>query len=227
MTEGEGWTRADAREFDRRMIEELGIPGVVLMENAGRSSAEWILGNRERLGLGEGARVGILCGKGNNGGDGYVVARHLSLAGVEVVIGETAEAGGLSDDAGVFRGVCDRMGLSLVDVRGGIDLQTALGPVDLWVDGLLGTGFRPPLEGSLLEILIAVGKSRDASGAPVVALDCPSGIDVDSGALSQGGLRADVTLTFVVAKVGFLAPEAVLALGEIVLIPIGAPSGRP
>ena len=223
-----GWSRAGAREFDRRLKDEVGIPGVVLMENAGRGAAEWILANAERLGLGGGGRVGVLCGKGNNGGDGYVVARHLVLGGVDVVIGGTSEAGDLSRDAQVFRGVCEWMGMELVDLVGGDGwvspaLDSVMGRVELWVDGLLGTGFRPPLGDLAVLLLGMVEKARASTGASVVALDCPSGMDVDTGALSDGGLRADVTLTFAATKAGFLVPGAPEVLGEVAVIGIGVP----
>ena len=225
MEENHGLTREEVREVDRHAIEDLGIPGVVLMENAGRGAAEWLLEHRDRCGLGDCGRVGILCGKGNNAGDGFVVARHLALAGVEVVIGETVEPGELSDDAGVFRGVCAAMGLPLVAFGPPLELQAAMGQVDLWVDGLLGTGFRPPLGEELCGLMEAVRGARELSGARLVALDCPSGMDVDTGILAAGGLRADLTLTFVAPKAGFSAPEADLALGEVIVLGIGAPGG--
>ena len=107
--------------------------------------------------------------------------------------------------AQVFRGVCEWMGMELVDLVGGDGrvspaLDSVMGRVELWVDGLLGTGFRPPLGDVAVLLLGMVEKARASTGASVVALDCPSGMDVDTGALSDGGLRADVTLTFAATK---------------------------
>lgn len=218
------WTREDAREFDRRMIEEVGIPGVVLMENAGRSAADWILAHLDRLDLQQGGRVAVLCGRGNNGGDGYVVARHLALGGLDVVIGEVGGLGSMSEDCAVFQGVCSRMGLELVALSGAEASVAALGEVGLLVDGVLGVGFRPPLRGDCADLLMDVAAACSQWRAPIIALDCPSGLDVDTGILSEGGLRADVSLTFVAEKAGFSAEGAAAALGEVVVLPIGAPA---
>jgi len=220
------WTRAEAREFDRRAIEELGIPSPVLMENAGRGAADWILARRERFGLAEGARVGVLCGKGNNGGDGYVLARHLSLAGLEVVVGESAPCAELSRDARVFRDVCAKMGVELVslaEVETGAGVAELMGPVALWVDSVLGTGFLPPLREPLRTLLGAIGEAVGGESAPLIALDAPSGLDVDTGEAAESCLRATATLTFGAMKVGFGRPEAASALGEAVCLPLGAP----
>jgi len=223
MTEGKEWTRSEVREFDRRLIEELGIPGVVLMENAGRGAADWILSNLEQLGCSTGCRVCVVTGKGNNGGDGYVLARHLSVAGLDVVVLETAMPEHLSPDAGIFRAACSKMSLPMVCVEPD-RLSDVVGTVDLWVDALLGTGFQEPLQGGLKALLEAVEINRTSQGACLVALDCPSGMDVDTGAPADGCLRADATLTFVGTKVGFQSPEARSILGEVVVLHLGFPS---
>ena len=224
MNHGVTWTRQDARDFDRRMIEELGIPGIVLMENAGRGAAEWILAHREMLGLQSDGLVGILCGQGNNGGDGYVVARHLSLAGQGVVLFELVEAGSLSPDAAIFREVCVRMGVDMV-TAGEEGLTNRGLDVDCWVDAVLGSGFRPPLRANLVSLFSLVEDLRVESRSSLICLDCPSGLDIDTGMASPGAFKADITLTFGAMKAGFLAQEATSSIGNVIVISLGAPLG--
>ncbi len=149
------WTRAEARAFDREMIEEVGFPGVVLMENAGGGAARWILENRASLGLSPDSKVGVLCGRGNNGGDGYVLARHLWLAGQSVVIYELGDPEELSQDAAIFRVVCHRLGLSMCRL-GSDGLPAVAEETSCWVDALLGSGFRPPLRSEMVDLFSSV-----------------------------------------------------------------------
>lgn len=225
-------TRAEVRELDRLAIEELGIPGEVLMENAGRGAAEAILraGAEGRLGRFRGApgeRVAILCGGGNNAGDGYVVARHLDDAELEIVLCETSAPEKLSPDAGVFRAVTRAMGLPHLATPDAAALAAALpelAGVSLVVDALLGTGFQGELRerlGSFLELARKLARREDAA---VVALDVPSGLDVDTGAADDRTLHASLTLTFAAPKVGFDLPAARAVTGAIEVISIGAPS---
>jgi len=215
-------SKEEVRELDRWAIEELGVPGVVLMENAGRGAADWILARLDQLGVGPGDRVGVLCGKGNNGGDGYVVARHLMLGGVDVCIGELVRQAETGSDSEVFRAVCVKMGIPVVELISPDDVR-GMGTVQLWVDGMLGTGFSAPLSVALADILGGVSEARETVGATLVALDCPSGMDVDSGDMATGGLRADHTLTFGAMKVGFRGASAVSALGPISVLSLGVP----
>jgi len=222
MDEEVTWTRAESRDFDRRMIEEVGVPSVVLMENAGRGAAEWIVRNRGALKLTANDLVGVLCGGGNNGGDGYVLARHLALAGQEVQIYEVSSPERLSRDAAIFRAVCLKIGLSM-ESWPGCDELPGSEEVRCWVDGVLGTGFKAPLRGNLEGLFRVVDASRRVRGATVIALDCPSGLDLDTGIPAEGSLRADATLTFGALKVGFQGPEACELVGEVSVIGLGAP----
>jgi NAD(P)H-hydrate epimerase len=196
-------SREEVRAIDRWAIEEIGVPGVVLMENAGRSCAELI---RERLKDVERPRVCIFCGTGNNGGDGYVIARHLLNAafGVSVVVcGQREKIGG---DARINLDVLERLGQ-------GIDLltpgaQDAVGRVkalasgaDMVVDALLGTGLQGPLREDYRDLIDAI----NALGIPILAVDIPSGLDCDTGKPLGAAIRAASTVTFVAAKRGFAA----------------------
>ena len=212
-------TRAEVRELDRVCIEELGLPGVVLMANAGRGAAEVMLAELDPVG-----RALVLCGAGNNGGDGYVVARHLVEAGVAVTLVETAAPERLSPDAAVFRQVAAALGVPSVSAPDAGRLEEAVGdtPHDLLVDALLGTGFtgaqlREPAAG----LLRATGALPGLQGARVCALDCPSGLDVDSGQHAPEALQADLTCTFAALKPALTRPGALV--GQVRVVPIGAP----
>lgn len=209
-------TREESREIDRRAIEHYGIPGVVLMENAGRG----VVDRLEQLGiLGP---VVICCGKGNNAGDGFVVARHLTLRGHVVRVLVWAEAEELAGDAGVNFRIVQRMNLPLtIFGRGhapGV-LHAALVDAAWIVDALLGTGARgeprPPLD--------AVIDQLNAAAAPKLAIDLPSGLDCDTGQASSHTIRAAHTCTFVAPKVGFQSPGARLFTGQVHVVDIGAP----
>lgn len=209
-------TREEVRELDRLAIEELGLPGIVLMENAGRGAAEALLDEfRARHGR-KPATVSIVCGRGNNGGDGYVVARHLHAHGVRVRLASVANDSGVGD-ARTMRAVVERMGLAL-ETHYEPDASWLAEIGDVWVDALLGTGFRGELEGALL----AWVRALDATPATLrVALDLPSGLDADLGVARPIATHVDLTTTFAAEKVGFA--KAREFLGRVVVIPIGTP----
>lgn len=212
-------TSAQAREVDRCAIEDLGLPGIVLMENAGRGAAEVVLDLlRERALAGP---VGILCGPGNNGGDGFVLARHLEIAGVASCVVATSERS--RGDAGLARSVLERSGKPVLPFREPLDaeVRAALDRCTLVVDALLGTGAhgepKEPIAGAIA-LVNELGASR-----PVVALDLPSGIDADTGAVAGRSVRADVTVTFAALKLGFSGTAARARAGRIVVASIGVP----
>lgn len=203
-------TRAAVREIDRRAVEEYGIPGVVLMENAGRNAAELLArlnSHRER--------VAILCGPGNNGGDGFVIARHLDRLGITSSIFLVANSAKPSPDAATNFGVVEKMGLTISHGHEPPDLSR-FGWV---VDALFGTGLDRPIAGPTADVVNAV----NASAATVFAVDIPSGLDCDSGLPAGPCVRAHHTVTFVGMKVGFLTPAARPFIGEIHFADIGVP----
>ncbi len=214
-------TRAQVRELDRRAIEEFGVPGIVLMENAGRGAAEVLMRlNPERR------PVMIFCGKGNNGGDGFVIARHLDNAGypVKVVLVAVTDPTG---DAGIQFRIARKSvfsyplrwipsGMPLFD-NAFSDLATSF---DDWVvDALFGTGLSGPLQEPYDRAVAGI----NASQAKVFAVDIPSGLDCDTGKPLGPCVRADHTITFVAPKAGFGNPEAHEWLGEVHVVGIGAP----
>jgi NAD(P)H-hydrate epimerase len=209
-------TRAQVREVDRLAIEEYGVPGAVLMENAGRGAAELLV----RLGI-DGLVV-ICAGKGNNGGDGFVIARHLDNCGVAVRILLFTRPEDLTGDAAINFHILARSGLCITPCMPSLDLaavQRALAPAAWIVDALFGTGLSGPVRSPYDRIIAAI----NASGRPVLAVDLPSGLDCDTGLSLGATVRAACTATFVAEKIGFKEPAARQWLGEVHVIDIGAP----
>ena len=202
--------------MDRRAAEEYGLGGLVLMENAGRGVADRL----EALGIS--GPVVICCGKGNNAGDGFVIARHLDLRGYEVRVLVWAEADELTGDAGVNFRVLQQMRLPLALFGKGHDaarLDAALAGAAWIVDALLGTGAR----GEPRAPLDAVIDQLNASPVPKLAVDLPSGLDCDTGEAAGHTIRAAHTCTFLAPKLGFLAPGAERYTGQVHVLDIGAP----
>jgi NAD(P)H-hydrate epimerase len=226
-------SRKDVRELDRRAIEDFGVPGVVLMENAGRGCAELLMTrNPDRL------PVVVLCGPGNNGGDGFVIARHLDNHGYPVKawlvrpdaprafgFGQAAAATDrrLSPDCAVNADIWATSYPLLTNDAGGNAWKEAL-VADVtaggWVvDALFGTGLTRPLEAPYHELIPFL----NGRGKPVLAVDVPSGLDCDTGEPLGPAVRAAVTATFVAPKRGFLNPKSCEFTGEVRVTDIGAP----
>lgn len=212
-------TCAEVRELDRLAIEEYGLPGVVLMENAGAGAARVALSLLER---GRGRRVEIVCGPGNNGGDGWVVARHLANAGCDVHVASCVEPGALRGDAAIHARVAQRMGIAHAVVEDGAALAR-VDRADLVVDAVLGTGARGAPRGTVLRAIEALARLDAAEGPRVLALDLPSGFDGDTGLCLGPCVRATATATFAAEKVGFAAPGAAHLLGRVHVVDIGVP----
>lgn len=206
-------SRAEIRSIDARAADEFHLPTLVLMENAGRGAAE-----RLRARLEPGNRVAVVCGPGNNGGDGCVVARHLDAWGVPVHILWIADPDQLRGDAAVQRQIITASGLrQTVCIEESIDAFVS--DCEWIVDALLGTGLTRPVEGVLLSAI----RSMNDSGRPIVALDLPSGLDADTGQPLNEAVRATFTATFVAPKLGFAAPGASAYTGAVEVVEIGVP----
>jgi len=234
-------TAKEMRRLDQHAIDELGLPALVLMENAGRALAEAVLAYAAGKDPGEAAGVPlagsgsgcaadgagrripvrgrawyILVGKGNNGGDGLVAARHLVERGVTVRVVYAADPGQLRGEAAVQRDIAVRHGIAAQLYRpGSIDWQSAGGIVD----ALLGTG----TSGEPREPYASLIREANASGLPIVAADIPSGVDADTGAAGDPCIRADVTVTFAFAKRGLAQFPGAAHAGAVVVAPIGIP----
>jgi NAD(P)H-hydrate epimerase len=211
-------TAEEMRRADRLAIEKIGLPGPVLMENAGaavaRAVAERYPGAR---------RVVVLCGHGNNGGDGFVAARRLGAVAQAILLG-TAES--VQGDALVHLGAFERSGGRLLAVPGEADWPAALARIeeaDLLVDAVLGTGLRAAPTG-LPALAVAALLRRFEAGVPVVAVDLPSGLPSDGGVCDWPSARATLTVTFAAAKRCLVLPPACGEAGEVLVCDIGVPA---
>ena len=209
--------REEVRAIDRRAIEGFGVPGIVLMENAGRGTAEVLRT------LGVRGPVVICCGKGNNGGDGYVIARHLDNAGVPVRVLLFCRPEELTGDAAIAYRIIARSGLAVVDFAAqpldDAALSRELVAADWVLDALFGTGLSGPVRPPFDRVIAAI----NAGPARVLAVDIPSGLDCDTGVPLGTAVRAHHTVTFVARKKGFANPAAVEWLGRVHVVGIGAP----
>ncbi|MBN1337229.1 MAG: NAD(P)H-hydrate dehydratase [Deltaproteobacteria bacterium] len=201
---------SQVRALDDLAIRGAGVPGPVLMEQAGRLATGVLL---DRLGAAARRGVLVLCGRGNNAGDGYVVARHLHLAGVPVRI--RALSGRMSPEATLNRGICERVGVRFVE-------GWSLEGVGCIVDALVGTGLSAPLGGEVADLVERV----NGSGLPVLSLDVPTGLDADRGTPFPSAVRATVTVTFGRLKTGFFLEPGPDWCGELVLADIGLAAGE-
>ncbi len=214
------FTAEEMRRLDRRAIDALGIPGATLMENAGRGAAEEIARLLPRGG--RGARVVVVCGKGGNGGDGFVVARRLKQSGARVAVWLTAPPGEISGDAGAKLAALRRTGLRPVVVEDELRLAEALGDADVVVDALLGTGARGAPSGVTAGAIAAINASRRR----VVSLDIPSGLPADGGPPAGPAVNAEVTTTFAGLKRGLVTGAGLDWAGRVVVVAIGVPDGE-
>jgi NAD(P)H-hydrate epimerase len=207
-------TPAAMRRADSFAIRHVGIPGMVLMENAARAAADLAL---ERW---PGAqRVAILCGGGNNGGDGLAVARLLHAAGLEVRALLLVDPKRLAGDAARQLRIAGRFGVPVEAARSGSSFR-GLGEFDLLIDALFGTGLARPVEGSFR----AAVRAMNRASRPILALDIPSGLDGSRGEPPGEFVRADVTISFGAAKWAHVLPPACEACGELVVADIGIPA---
>ncbi|MBM3289067.1 MAG: NAD(P)H-hydrate epimerase [Candidatus Hydrogenedentes bacterium] len=203
-------TAAEMREADRRCIEDIGIPGAVLMNNAGAAVFREI----------DRGPVGVVCGKGNNGGDGFVVARLALVAGHDVRVVLIADPNAIAGDASTFLRAYQNLGggvRAVLTERDAEHAVRALADCAVLVDALLGTGIQGEVRGPLRAAIDAWPRVR------TVAVDLPSGLDADTGGPCGAAVRADVTVTFQFPKRGFLDPRAAEYLGRLVIADIGIP----
>jgi len=212
--------RDEVRAVDRWAIEEAGVPGVVLMENAGRSCAEFI---EEKLAGVEQPKVCIFCGTGNNGGDGYVIARHLLHKGFGVVVVICGERRKVKGDARINLDILEHLGqrVEQVELReediGGQVGALAAG-ADMIVDGLFGTGLSGQLSDEYRQLIEGI----NAQGCPILSVDIPSGLDCDTGEALGAAIRATYTVSFVAVKRGLVAAGGACEYtGEIYVASIG------
>ncbi len=209
-------TALELRKIDEAASQELGLPGLVLMENAGLHASEIA---RTMLPTGNPSAV-ILCGAGNNGGDGYVIARQLHLLGIRVKILWSAAPSSLAGDALINARVAGNLGIPMERL---LDLMP-LPECHLVIDALLGTGFEGTLREPLAGAMLWIQQECQRQGAPVLAVDVPSGFDANTGRAATQTIRADGTVAFVAQKTGFQTPTSSLYTGKVQVVSIGVPA---
>lgn len=212
-------TSQEMKRIDRIAIEEIGIPGPVLMENAGLRVVRALRARFEDIAR---ERVCVVAGKGNNGGDGFVVARHLANLGARPEIILLAGRDEVKGDAAVNLGVVLKMGLPVIAVRAPADWKKARIAVfhaTVVVDAMFGTGLLKPLDGVFAEAVGDINKSS----AFKVAVDIPSGLSADTFELIGPSVAADLTVALAAPKIAHIFPPAAERVGELVVAPIGIP----
>ena len=212
-------TAEQMQSIDRRAIEEIGIIGPILMENAGREIAAAI---RKRFpGLGS-KNIVIVSGKGNNGGDGFVVARHLYNWGGRVRVILLAEKKDLNGDAALNCGIADKMGIEIIESAGAEEWKAQmniLGEADILVDAVFGTGLTKPAGGRYAGIIEDINQIKTYK----VAVDIPSGLSADQFQIIGPAVKADLTVTMAAPKIAHVFPPSENYVGELIVADISAP----
>lgn len=206
-------------EIDKRTINEIGIPGMVLMENASLKVAEEAL---KSLGNATGRTVYIFAGKGNNGGDAFAVARHLFNRGADTRVFIPANKKDIKNDAAVNLDILERMKVEVLELTDHSQLpplKAGLKDADLIIDGILGTGFKGKISGILEKVIEIV----NSAGKPVISIDIPSGVNGDTGETPGICVKADKTVTFALPKTGLVVHPGCEFTGELVVEDISIP----
>lgn len=212
-------TSSEIQEMDRLTIQEVGIPGAVLMENAARGAARIFL---EHFAPPRDSSLVVLCGRGNNGGDGYGVARYLRDAGLRVTVIVLAESDKISGDALLNLRIIRRLGIDILEVHRQEEWAGVQGIIEgchYIIDGILGTGLNSPVKGFYRHVITEI----NGLGKPVTAIDIPSGLSADTGQIMGVAVRADLTVTFGFPKVGQLTFPGAGLVGRLVRVDIGIP----
>jgi len=212
-------TAEQMQELDRKAIEIYRIPGIILMENAGRGAAEVIYNAFPDL---QKKRIAIVAGKGNNGGDGFVIGRHLLNKGIPIKVFLLTEPKSLRGDAEINYQIFSRMKGEVISIPSSKDYQKVkkdLEKFDLLIDGIFGTGLDAEVRGYYREVIDHLNTLKK----PIVAIDIPSGLAANTGKPLGTAIRASLTITFGLPKVGHLISPGIDYVGEVKVIDIGIP----
>ena len=212
-------TAEEMREMDRRTIESFGVPGRVLMENAGLGATRVMQSHFSGLAS---RKVGVLAGRGNNGGDGFVMARYLAFHGVKVTVFLLSKMKRVTGDAGANLALLAPLGVTVVEIEDSAGLKRkkpAMRRQEIWVDALLGTGLNADVRGYYREAIDLINRLQK----PVLSVDVPSGLNADTGQVCGTCIRARVTATFGFAKLGLKVFPGAEHCGNLEVIDIGIP----
>ncbi|MFO8058087.1 MAG: NAD(P)H-hydrate dehydratase [bacterium] len=208
------------REMDRKTIHEYGIPGIVLMENAGRGAFDFITDEFNPR------KVAVFAGKGNNGGDGYVIARHLLNSGINVLTFVLASKKDIKGDAKTNLDALENMGASVVEAIDFAVLEDnryRIQKCDLLVDAILGTGIQKEVSGYYREAIEFINGMAENYSMNVFSVDLPSGLNADTGQVMGVCVKADASATFGALKTGQLSFPGAALTGSLVLVDISMP----
>ncbi|HWI55132.1 MAG TPA: NAD(P)H-hydrate epimerase, partial [Desulfobacteria bacterium] len=212
-------TAEEMRKLDHTAINELGIPGIVLMENAGLQVVQEVF---NLIGDPKGKTVTIFAGKGNNGGDGFVIARHLINSGAEVKVFLFADPGEITGDAKTNLDILVAMGHKVFPIIKPNSLNVvrlAMVYADIVIDAIFGTGFKgkvPTNIGNVIEII-------NTSAKPVISVDIPSGLEADTGRVAGPCIKASSTITFAQNKLGLIVGDGPGNVGKLTVADISIP----
>jgi hydroxyethylthiazole kinase-like uncharacterized protein yjeF len=212
-------TANEMQKMDRSTIESFGLPGRILMENAGRGATQFFL---EQFKDAENKKIGVIAGRGNNGGDGFVIARYLAQKGIRVTVYLLSEHQKVSGDAAANLKLLSPLKVPVIempDAKSFSAHETAMRHEAIWIDAILGTGLRTDVKGFFKDVIDFINQLNK----PVFSVDIPSGLNSDTGQPCGVCVRADATATFAFAKIGhFLLPGADYT-GNLEIIDIGVP----
>ncbi len=212
-------TADQIRELDRCAIEDYAVPGVVLMENAGRGAAQIVDARYRSLSLGP---ILVVAGKGNNGGDGYVMARHLENYGWQVRILVLAARSEISGDAQINLRILENSQSAISYATTSVEIAAVLqqyADTVLVIDAIFGNGLNTPVRGHFLAAIEQI----NALKLPVVAVDMPSGVDATTGEILGAAIKAECSISFAVAKLGQVSYPAFSCAGDLFVVDIGVP----
>ena len=212
-------TANEMQQMDRSTIESFGLPGRILMENAGRGATQFFL---EQFKDAKNKKVGVIAGRGNNGGDGFVIARYLAQKGIRVTVYLLSEHQKVSGDAAANLQLLSPLKIPVIEMPDATSFsahEIAMRHEEIWIDAILGTGLRSDVKGFFKDVINFINQSNK----PVFAVDIPSGLNSDTGQPCGACVRANATATFAFAKTGhFLYPGADYT-GNLKIIDIGVP----
>ncbi len=212
-------TAQQMKDMDRLTIESFGIPGIVLMENAGRGATDALFRHFPNV---RSLKVGVAAGHGNNGGDGFVIARYLASANVPVDVYLLSKRKKVIGDAAANLKLLDRMKVpvhEVTDVTGLESYQDRMRSCDLWIDAMLGTGLTSDVRGLFKQMITLLNAAR----TPILAVDIPSGLDSDTGKPRGCCIQATVTVTFALPKIGHVVLPGSEFVGKLEVVDIGIP----
>lgn len=199
----------EMQELDRKAIAEIGIPSIVLMENAGRRVAEAAI---DMLAGVQGKKVAIFCGTGNNGGDGFVAARYLAGKGIEISVYIVGDSSRIKNDPLINLDILKKIGVRIAEISEPVEVEG-----DIIIDAIFGIG----LKGEVKEPARSIIKELNKKDLPVIAIDVPSGLDADTGEVLGVAIKAKKTVTMQFPKKGFYLNKGPEYVGEVVVADIG------